>query len=136
MAYKVVRGGTKRFGRLLLLCASLSIPNADVYGAEIYTKILECCKDLIESNVNATKRDIYYRDIGLFKSQRVVDLVCSCLPFHPTTAQFVELRCLVSGYRRLGLYFWRPKALSQLGTARQCRHHTDIARKSLKTKSQ
>ncbi|TPX71547.1 hypothetical protein SpCBS45565_g01020 [Spizellomyces sp. 'palustris'] len=39
----------------------------------IYVRILEYCKDLLQKNVTATKREIYYRDVALFKSQRVVD---------------------------------------------------------------
>ncbi|KNC97947.1 uncharacterized protein SPPG_09422 [Spizellomyces punctatus DAOM BR117] len=40
---------------------------------DIYVRILEYCKDLLQKNVTATKREIYYRDVALFKSQRVVD---------------------------------------------------------------
>ncbi|KAI9016959.1 Spo11/DNA topoisomerase VI subunit A [Gaertneriomyces semiglobifer] len=36
-------------------------------------KILEFCKTLLEFDMRATKRDLYYRDVDLFRTQSVVD---------------------------------------------------------------
>ncbi|KAJ3009578.1 endodeoxyribonuclease, partial [Thoreauomyces humboldtii] len=38
-----------------------------------YVKLLQYCKELLECNSFATKRELYYRDVSLFKSQSVVD---------------------------------------------------------------
>ncbi|KAJ3157592.1 endodeoxyribonuclease [Geranomyces michiganensis] len=52
-AHKSVRGETLRF--------------------DVYCQILRYAKDLLDSNQTATKRDIYYRDVSLFKCQASVD---------------------------------------------------------------
>ncbi|KAJ3189292.1 endodeoxyribonuclease [Gaertneriomyces sp. JEL0708] len=39
----------------------------------VYMKILEFCKTLLELDMRATKRDLYYRDVDLFRTQSVVD---------------------------------------------------------------
>lgn len=39
----------------------------------IYVRVLSIIHSLVLSNTRATKRDIYYRDVALFGSQRVVD---------------------------------------------------------------
>ncbi|KAI8807596.1 Spo11/DNA topoisomerase VI subunit A [Cladochytrium replicatum] len=42
-------------------------------GFSVYTRILKICYNLLVDEKVATKRDVYYQDVALFKSQRVVD---------------------------------------------------------------
>ncbi|CAJ0637304.1 5889_t:CDS:2, partial [Entrophospora sp. SA101] len=39
----------------------------------IFSRILDICKELIISNVVATKRSVYYRDVNLFGNSERVD---------------------------------------------------------------
>ncbi|KAJ3300450.1 endodeoxyribonuclease [Borealophlyctis nickersoniae] len=55
LAFKKIRGDSPRF--------------------DVYVRILEICRDLLEDGIVATKRDIYYRDVALFRSQQIVDQV-------------------------------------------------------------
>ncbi|TPX57583.1 hypothetical protein PhCBS80983_g03724 [Powellomyces hirtus] len=55
MAYKLVKDDTPRF--------------------DMYVRILQYCKELLDGKLSATKREIFYRDIALFKDQRTVDAI-------------------------------------------------------------
>ncbi|KAI8921132.1 Spo11/DNA topoisomerase VI subunit A [Powellomyces hirtus] len=41
----------------------------------MYVRILQYCKELLDGKLSATKREIFYRDIALFKDQRTVDAI-------------------------------------------------------------
>ncbi|KAI8817375.1 Spo11/DNA topoisomerase VI subunit A [Fimicolochytrium jonesii] len=57
------------------LCGVLSSVSLIVNKTAIYVRVMEICLQLLDANVMATKRDIYYRDVALFKHQRTVDAV-------------------------------------------------------------
>ncbi|KAJ3045360.1 endodeoxyribonuclease [Rhizophlyctis rosea] len=40
---------------------------------DMYVSVLEVCQELLSQGIIATKRDIYYRDVTKFKSQKMVD---------------------------------------------------------------
>ncbi|KAI8067487.1 Spo11/DNA topoisomerase VI subunit A [Gongronella butleri] len=65
-----------------------------------YVRVLEIIYEALATNVVITKRDIYYRDVALFRSQRVVDRLVDDIAFHYNVPR-ASLNVCASGKGRM-----------------------------------
>ncbi|ORX93595.1 DNA topoisomerase IV, alpha subunit, partial [Basidiobolus meristosporus CBS 931.73] len=69
-------------------------------------KILEICHSALNDNIVFTKRDIFYRDVGLFETQNLVDeliedIACTLLVPRSYLNVIASSKGLVSGNIRI-----------------------------------